>query len=123
MKKLLLSLSILSFGICTAQNIFQDNLNSYTTGNDLSGQGTWTNNSSLPGGAGTALAGGPGATKVIATGMSYVNYGASTKSRDIKINSDACGTPFTAVTSGDIYVGFLLNLATVQAKKNSGSDC
>lgn len=119
MKKLLLTLSILAFGISSGQNLFQNNFNSFTSAIDLNGQGTWTNNSSLPGGAGTASASGPGATKVVDLPSTYLNYGTSTKSRDIKINSDACGTPFTAVTSGSIYVGMVLNLATVQANNNS----
>lgn len=119
MKKLLLLATIISFGITNGQNLFQDNFNSYTSGIDLSGQGTWTNNSSLPGGAGTASASGPGATKVVDIGMSYLDYGISTKSRDIKINSDGCGTAFTAVNSGDTYFGMVLNLTAVQANNNS----
>ena len=119
MKKKLLLLITLSCSLANSQNIFHDNLDTYTTGIDLSGQGTWTNNSSLPGGAGTASASGPGASKVIATGMSYLNYGISANSCDIKINSDACGTPFTLATGNDLYVGLVLNLTTVQANNNS----
>ena len=119
MKQLLLLTTLLSFGISNSQNLFQDNFNSYTSGIDLSGQGTWTNNSSLPGGSGTASMSGPGATKVVDVGMSYLNYGTSLKSRDIKINSDACGRAFTAVNSGDTYFGMVLNLTAVQANNNS----
>lgn len=119
MKKILLSIIILTATVSFAQNVFQDNFNSYTSGIDLSGQGTWTNNSTLPGGAGTASASGPGATKVVDIGMSYLNYGMSVKARDIKINSDGCGTPFTAINLGDAYFGMVLNLSSVQANNNS----
>ena len=119
MKKLLLLITILLSSFLQAQNLFQDTFNSYTTGVDLSGQGSWTNNSSLPGGAGTASNSGPGATKVVSTSMTYLNYGTSINSCDIKINSDATGRAFTPVTTGDIFVSFVLNLATVQANNNS----
>ena len=119
MKKILLSIFTLAALTTGAQNIFNDNLNSYTPGIDLNGQGTWTNNSSLPGGAGTASASGPGASKIIDAGMSYLNYGISVKSCDIKINSDACGTPFTVATGNDLYVGLVLNLTSAQANNNS----
>ena len=119
MKQLLLLTTLLSFGYLNAQNLFQDNFDSYTSGIDLSGQGTWTNNSSIPGGTGTASMSGPGATKVVDIGMSYLNYGTSLKSRDIKINSDGCGRAFTAVNSGDTYFGMVLNLTAVQANNNS----
>ena len=112
-------MGIFSFGFMNSQNLFQDNFNTYTNGLSLSGQGSWTNNSSLPGGAGTASNSGPGSSKIIDTGMSYLNYGTSTKSVDIKINADACGTPFPAVSSGDLFVSFLLNLSSVQANNNS----
>ena len=46
MKKLLLYFTMLTFGIGYSQNVFQDNLNAYTVNTQLSGQGTWTNNSS-----------------------------------------------------------------------------
>lgn len=119
MKRILLLLLLLSCSFVNCQNLFNDNLNSYTPGIDLNGQGTWTNNSSFPGGAGTASASGPGASKIIDTGMSYLNYGTSLKSCDIKINSDACGTPFTVATGNDLYVGVVLNLTSAQANNNS----
>ena len=119
MTRILLLLLLLSCSFVKCQNLFNDNLNSYTPGIDLNGQGTWTNNSSLPGGAGTASASGPGASKIIDAGMSYLNYGTSIKSCDIKINSDACGTPFPVATGNDLYVGLVLNLTSAQANNNS----
>ena len=109
MKKLLLFSFIFTFGLCNAQLIFQDDLNAYTTGVQLSGQGLWTNDSSVAGlgscvGAGCANAG------VTATPLNYLNWGTTAKSLELKPNSDGVGRAFPAVTTGDIYVGFVINV-------------
>ena len=118
MKKILLSISIFAFGLTNAQNIFQDNFGTYTTGTQLSGQGSWTNNSSLIGGGGSATAGGFNA-KIIASPISYLNYGTANNSYEILINADGCGVGFPATTTGSVYVGLVLNLSATQANSNS----
>jgi Secretion system C-terminal sorting domain len=110
MNKILLLLSIVTFGVTTAQNIFQDDFATYTTGTNLSGQGTWSNNSSLPGGLGGCAGFGCLNSKVIATGIDYLNYGSSVNSAELKSDLDACGKGFTAVTTNDVYVAMVINL-------------
>jgi Secretion system C-terminal sorting domain len=78
----------------------------------LSGQGTWSNNSSLPGGLGGCAGFGCPNSKVIATGIDYLNYGISVNSVELKSDLDACGKGFTAVTTNDVYVGIVINLAS-----------
>lgn len=117
MKKLLFFLTLAST-FSQAQNLLQDDLSLYNPDQQLSGQGTWTNNSSNPGGSGIATAGGTNAN-VLSSPISYAGYGSSAKSFQIKPNADGCGTPFTAVTEGSIYVGFVINLSAAQANSNS----
>ncbi|WP_395053993.1 T9SS type A sorting domain-containing protein [Flavobacterium sp.] len=118
MKKLLLIITLFSVAFLNAQNIFQDDFSTYTSNQQLSGQGTWTNNSSNPGGLGVATSGGVNSF-VIDNNISYLNYGTSTKSIQIKPNSDGCGRAFTSVSSGSLYVGFVINLSVAQANNNS----
>ena len=118
MKKLLLSFAILSIAFGNAQNIFQDNFNSYTTGVQLSGQGIWSNQTS-GGGLGSCVGGGCTNSMVLPISMSYVGWGTSTNSLEVRPNLDGNGRIFTAVTSGDLYVGFLINLSNAQANNNS----
>lgn len=102
-----------------AQNIFQDDFNSYIVATPLNGQGTWTNNSSLAG-LGNCT---PFATCINATIeniiINYVDYGSAEKAFSIIPDKDGVGTLFTGVTSGDIYIGFVLNLSNAQANNNS----
>lgn len=120
MKTKLFYLTILFTGISGfAQNLFQDDFLMYTTGADLHGQGTWTHNSSLPGGLGAAIGAIPNNADVLSSAVSYPDYGTSTNSVAISPDSDGVGTPFTAVTEGDVYVAFVLNLSTAQANNNS----
>jgi hypothetical protein len=112
MKKNLLLLTLLSFGFIQSQNIFQDDFAVYSTGVNLSGQGTWSNNSSLPGGLGGCTGFGCPNSKVIATGIDYLNYGTSVNSAELKSDLDACGKGFTAVTTNDVYVGMVINLTS-----------
>lgn len=116
--KLLLLIALSSFA-SQAQNIFRDDFNNYTVDTDLHGQGTWTHNSSLPGGLGAAVGAIPNNADVIATPMNYLNYGISFNSVKLSGDGDGCGTAFPAVTSGDVYVGFVLNLSNAQANNNS----
>ena len=116
--KLILVALMATFG-AKAQNIFQDNFSTYFSGVDLNGQGTWSNNSSNPGGLGAAIGAIPNNADVLATPVSYPDYGSSINSIKISPDSDGCGTAFPAVTSGDFYVGFILNLSNAQANNNS----
>lgn len=119
MKTKLLSLALaISASVC-GQNLFQDDFSTYTTGADLHNQGPWTHNSSLPGGLGAAIGAIPNNADVLASGLSYLNYGSSPNSVAISADSDGIGTAFTAVTEGDIYVGFVVNLSAAQANNNS----
>ncbi len=117
MKKKLLLLALLYSFAMFSQSIFQDNLSNYTTGQTLSGQGTWTNNSS---GAGTGACTGAICTNaaVVTPGFSYTNYGTSTKSLQLLADTDGCGTMFTSVTSGDMYVGFMINVSSAVTSPN-----
>ena len=119
MQKKITLLTLLSFFyFSNAQNLFKDDFSTYNIA-QLSGQGSWTNNSSLAG-LGSCV---PVSTclnaSVTANLMNYLNYGSSLKSISINPDRDGVGTFFPPVTTGDIYVGFVLNLSTVQANNNS----
>jgi hypothetical protein len=116
--KLILVALIATLGV-NAQNIFQDDFSTYFTGADLNNQGNWSNNSSNPGGLGAAIGAIPNNADVLATPVSYPDYGASDNAIKISPDSDGCGTEFPTVTSGDLYVGFILNLTNAQANNNS----
>lgn len=119
MKKLLLYFILLTAGICQSQNVFQDNLDSYNVNSQLSGQGTWTNNSSN---GGTGSCTGPGGlcsnAQVQSSGFSYLNYGTSSNSLQLLADTDGCGTLFTPITSGDFYVGLMINLSSSATSPN-----
>lgn len=119
MKTKLILVALVATFSTNAQNIFQDDFSTYFTGADLNNQGNWSNNSSNPGGLGAAIGAIPNNADVLATPVSYPDYGSSINSIKISPNSDGCGTAFPAVTSGDLYVGFILNLTNAQANNNS----
>ena len=100
-----------------SQTIFQDNLNNYTVNTQLSGQGTWTNNSSN-GGTGACTGALCVNAKVLTPGFNYLNYGTSNKSLQLLSDLDGCGTLFTPVTSGDVYVGFMINISSAATNPN-----
>ena len=116
-KVTLLALSLLSFYFSDAQNLFKDDFSTYNNA-QLSGQGTWTNNSSS---SGLGLCAGTGCSNatITANAIGYLNYGTSSKSLTITPNSDGVGTFFPAVTTGDVYIALVLNLSAVQANNNS----
>ena len=117
-KKITLLALLFSFYMSNAQNLFKDDFSTYNIA-QLSGQGSWSNNSFLSG-LGPCS---PSATctnaSVSTNAINYLNYGSSLNSISINPNADGVGTYFTPVTTGDIYVGFVLNLSTVQANNNS----
>ncbi len=120
MKKRLLLMLLFGVVATNGQNLFRDDMAAYAVGQQLSGQGPWTNNSSNPGGLGIAIASDGGVNaKVISSALNYSGYGTTTNSVEIKPNSDGCGTAFAPVTSGDLYVAFVLNLSAAQANNNS----
>ncbi len=111
MKKALLIILISVVNILNAQNIFRDDFSTYTTNQQLSGQGVWTNNSSAAGGLGSCS----GATcvnaKVIPTAISYNGYGSASNSFELKNNVDGCGRAFTAFNGGTMYVSMVINIS------------
>jgi hypothetical protein len=117
MKKAVICILLLAFIKGYSQTIFQDNLNNYTVNTQLSGQGTWTNNSSN-GGTGACTGALCVNAKVLTPGFNYLNYGTSTKSLQLLSDTDGCGTLFTPVTSGDVYVGFMINVSSAATNPN-----
>lgn len=111
MKKLVFLLTVLCFGKCWSQNVFQDTFNSYTVNSQLSGQGTWTNNSSN-GGLGACAGAICSNAQVVTPGFSYLNYGNSTNSLQLLADTDGCGTLFTPIGTGVVYIGFMINLTS-----------
>lgn len=117
MKKIAICITLFTFILGHSQTVFQDNLNAYTVNNQLSGQGTWTNNSSN-GGTGACTGALCTNAKVLTPGFSYLNYGTSSNSLQLLTDTDGCGTLFTPVTSGDMYVGFMINLSSAFTSPN-----
>lgn len=116
MKKILLSIFALIASFTYSQNIFQDSFASYNSNAQLSGQGVWTNNSSLPGGLGACTGFGCQGAQVVDQNIGSTGYGTSTKAFSLTPNTDGCGrafTPFT--TNGDLYVGMVINITNAQS--------
>lgn len=117
MKKILLIVTALSFGMGWSQNVFQDTFDTYTVNTQLSGQGSWTNNSSNGGSGGCTGAICTNA-QVITPGFTYLNYGSSTNSLQLLTDTDGCGTLFTPISSGDVYIGFMINISNAVTNPN-----
>jgi hypothetical protein len=79
MKTKLLLTCLLSSYFLTAQNLFQESFSSYNSNAQLSGQGVWTNNSSLPGGLGTCVGASCANARVVDQVIGVVAYGSSPK--------------------------------------------
>ncbi|HEU4497286.1 MAG TPA: T9SS type A sorting domain-containing protein [Flavobacterium sp.] len=120
MKKRIILFAVLLFAsyLSSAQSLFRDDFSAYNIA-QLSGQGTWTNNSSSSGLGSCIPPGSCSNSGIVANAISYLNYGSSTKSLSVIPNTDGVGTFFPAVSSGDIYVAFVLNLSAAQANNNS----
>lgn len=116
MKKILLTIITLSATLSYSQNVFQDSFTSYNSNAQLSGQGTWTNNSSLPGGLGGCVGILCENAQVVNQNISSAGYGISTKAFSLTPSSDGCGTPFTPfTTNGDLYVSMVINISNAQS--------
>ncbi|MBC7524594.1 MAG: T9SS type A sorting domain-containing protein [Flavobacterium sp.] len=116
MKKILLLISFVSCNIIFGQSVFQENLASYNTGTQLSGQGAWSNNTALGGGGSCAGAICTNAS-VLNQGFTYLNYGSSPNSLELNNDKDSCGRLFTAQT-GITYFGFMVNLTSAATSPN-----
>jgi hypothetical protein len=123
MKSLFYTFSFCFF-LCSADaQIFQDNFGSYTTANDLNGQGGWTNNSSNPGGLGTCVGAGCSNTKVTAPSLSYSGYATSPKTIGLGPGQDGIGRSLTtAVNTGSIFVSMLINLSSIGCSTTCNAD-
>ena len=116
MKKILFSVFVLTASLSFGQNIFQETFGSYNTGAQLSGQGTWTNNSSLPGGLGGCTGFGCQGAQVVNQNIGAIGYSISTKAFSLTPNTDGCGRSFTPFTAnGDLYVGMVMNVSSFTA--------
>ena len=116
MKKILLSIITLTASVSFAQNIFIDSFASYNSNAQLSGQGVWTNNSSLPGGLGGCTGFGCQGAQVVNQNISATGYGSSTKAFSLTPNTDGCGRAFTPFTAnGDLYVGMVMKISSFTA--------
>lgn len=121
MNKKLLLIALLNSFAMFSQIIFTDDFSSYSAGQPLSGQGTWTNNSSLSAGLGSCGVGCI-SSSIVNTSISYPNYGSASKSLSISSNQDAVGTVFTSVSSGSLYLSFVVNFSSaVNDPLNSSS--
>jgi hypothetical protein len=112
MKKFLLSIITLTATLTHAQNIFQDSFVTYNSNAQLSGQGTWTNNSSSPGGLGPCTGAICQNARVVDQNIAASGYGSSTKAFSLTPDTDGCGRGFTPFTSnGNLYVGMVINIS------------
>jgi hypothetical protein len=106
-----------SFG----QNVFYDDFSNYTVNSNLSGQGTWTNNSSNPAGLGVCSGFGCVNTQVKNFAISYTGYGSSNSAINIAPSGDATGTVFSSISSGTAYFSFVLNFSNAVLDPNNSS--
>ncbi len=111
MKKLLLIITLFSVAFLNAQNLFQDDFSFYSAPTNFTGSGTWSNSTS------TGFPGTGGCTgvncvlsKIIASPVSYLDYGTSLNSIELKNESDGVGTFFPEITTQDVYIGMVVNI-------------
>ncbi len=128
MKKIILLALLFLFNDTEAQSLFQDDFSSYTVDQELSGQGLWSNSPIAPNvGIGACLplsASEPcfGA-KVVVQPVSYLNYGTAANSIVIASGQDGVARAISPInTSGDLYVGMVLNLTTAPQTSASPVD-
>jgi len=118
MNKILLVAFFISPLFLFSQNIFRDDLASYIIGQELSGQGLWSNSNVLPNvGIGACLPPIAGetcsGTKVISQPIAYLNYGSSPNSIEIAPIKDGVAHIISPMqVANDLYVAFVMNIAT-----------
>jgi hypothetical protein len=118
MKTKLLITCLITSSFLFAQNIFKDDLSTYTAGQVLSGQGSWTNNSTTGGLGGCAGVGCTNAT-VDSRVMTYLNYGSTTQALTILPNKDGIGREIIpSITDGVFYVGMVINISNTAVSAN-----
>lgn len=108
MKKTLLTIIVFVALSANAQNIFREDFSTFTSSSALNSQNTWSNQS--PSGLGNCSTLNC-ATLVTATPISYTGWGNSTKSVELKNDSDSNGKTFTSVTSSDVFIGIVINVS------------
>jgi hypothetical protein len=116
MKKILFSVFVFTASFSYGQNIFREEFSTFNTGAQLSGQGTWSNNTSLPGGLGACTGFGCQGAQIVNQIISGISYGSSSKAFSLTPNTDGCGRSFTPFTAnGDLYIGMVMNISSFTA--------
>ncbi|RAR71292.1 T9SS type A sorting domain-containing protein [Flavobacterium aciduliphilum] len=116
MKKTLLFILCAISSLTKGQNIFREDFTTYVSGQQLNGQGPWTNNSSSPGGLGSCVGVLCENAQVVLQNMSASGYGTSNKAFCLTPSTDGCGRSFTPFSSnGNLYVGMVINLSDAQS--------
>lgn len=119
---------VLVYGTHYGQNIFKEDLSTYTVGQELSGQGLWSNSPIAPNvGIGACLplsASQPcSGAKIAAQPVSYLGYGTSANSLILAPVQDGVAHIIDpVVTAGDLYVGLVLNITTAPTASGSPVD-
>ncbi|WP_264510354.1 T9SS type A sorting domain-containing protein [Flavobacterium sp. N1719] len=109
MRKFTLLISFCCAYFVQAQNIFREDMGTYTTNVSLSGQGGWTNSEDTYG-LGSCTATSCTNSTVVQQTVGYLNWGTANRSVVLTPNGDGCGMPFTSQSTGYVYLGFVLRL-------------
>ncbi|MEN9335253.1 MAG: hypothetical protein RLZZ500_240 [Bacteroidota bacterium] len=109
MRKFTLLISLLCAFVLRAQNVFREDMGTYTPNLSLSGQGGWTNSEDTYG-LGSCTATSCTNSTVMQQTVGFLNWGTANRSVVLTPNGDGCGMPFTNQNSGYVYLGFVLRL-------------
>jgi hypothetical protein len=109
MKRFTTLLFLAFTAVSLSAQIMDDDLSSYNIGTALSGQGIWSNATATWG------AGGGTAVNVANIPLTYSGYSTTAKSATFIASGDSPGRDFngTAITSGTVYIGFLVKFSSV----------
>lgn len=123
MKKIYVSLLMLwSTHNLTAQ-VLQDNFSTYIIGNDLNGQGGWSNSTSNPGGGGNCAGAVCNNQKISNTAISFPGYGSSSQSVVTGAGRDGVGKGWaTNLTSGSVYAALVVNFSDIQCNSTCSNE-
>jgi hypothetical protein len=114
MKKLIILMLLFVSTLSFSQNIFNESFSAYNIA-DLTGQGSWTSNSTAPN-IGMGITFGQPNAQVVPQTLSFTDYGLSSKAITTKPNSDSCVTAFTAFGATDVvYVGMVIKITAAQS--------